>query len=37
MSLVAGEGEAGQRLDVAVTAAAKAQDLVLSAGPGPRA
>ena len=30
MSLVAGEDEAGQRLDVAVTAAAKAQDLVLS-------
>ena len=30
MSLVAGEGEAGQRLDVAVTAAAKAQDVVLS-------
>ncbi len=30
MSLIAGEDEAGQRLDVAVTAAAKAQDLVLS-------
>ena len=30
MSLVAGEAEAGQRLDVAVTAAARQQDVVLS-------
>ena len=36
MSLVAGEADAGLRLDVAVTAAAKLQEVVLLAHPVPR-